>query len=68
MDAKIGMNVIWVDENSSQFPALISSVEDIKNGIVDLVVFIKEKGGFRNDQVGAQYAVTPTPNCWSLIQ
>ena len=65
MAAQVGLPVVWLDQNGTQFPAIVQAVVDDSHA--DLAVFIKSDGGFRNDQLNVPYAATPTAGCYSFI-
>lgn len=66
MDLRLGLSVIYTDANGSAAPAFIAAIND-DSGNVDLIVFVSEAAGFRNDQTGINYAESPTANAWSNI-
>lgn len=65
MTMQIGLPVVYVDQDGTQYPALVQSIVDGTHA--NLAVFITEASGFRNDQQSVAYAETPTPGCFSFI-
>jgi hypothetical protein len=66
MTLTLGLNVIYIDANGVNNPAIISAIHD-GSGVVDLFVFVSEAAGFRNDQTSVNYSATGGNNTWSNL-